>query len=337
MKQLFWVFVLILLACNDPKEAEAIQFFQRGNFHFQKKEYEKAIYFFNEAILKKEDFTDAYNNRGLTKYRMGNLKDALADFEEALSIEPSYTEALYNRGQIFYDLKDERCLADFEKVAVVFKDSSYVFAALGNAKAFLNDFSGAYSAYSKALQLNPANDKALVDRGTLYYSEKKYKEAKADFEKALQINPTQAYGLNNMSMIMGREANYTQALNFVNKAIEQIPSSAVFKNNKGYFLLMLNQLDEAKAEIESSLRLDDTNGWALRNRGIYYLKTKQTALALADLLNAEKKDPGIDQLYFYIGLAYQANQQKAQACKAFERGQQLGDSEATKMVAIYCK
>ena len=222
-------------------------------------------------------------------------------------------------------------------MALVFKDSSYVFASLGNAKAFLNDLSGAYSAYGKALQLNPANDKALVDRGTLYFSEKKYKEAKIDFEKALQINPNQAYGLNNMSMILGREAQYTQALNYVNKAIEQFPSSAVFKNNKGYFLLMLNRLDEAKTEIESSLRLDDTNGWALRNRGIYYLKTNQTALALSDLQNAEKKDPGIDQLYYYLGLAYQANQQKNEACKAFERGLRLGDAEAGKMMTTYCK
>ena len=57
------IFSLFFVACKNKKESA--EFFGRGNYHFKKNELETALHFFDEAIKKDKEFSDAYNNRGM--------------------------------------------------------------------------------------------------------------------------------------------------------------------------------------------------------------------------------------------------------------------------------
>src|SRR5690606_13828347 len=75
---------------------EAAEFFERGNYHFKKREYERAIELFSEAIDKIPDFADAFNNRGLCFEKQGNLEKAASDYLKAVELDDSFSQAKLN-------------------------------------------------------------------------------------------------------------------------------------------------------------------------------------------------------------------------------------------------
>ncbi len=69
-----------------------------------KKNYAMAIVYETKAIALNPKLTEAYNQRGLTKYHMGKYKEAIEDYNKALQIRPKYAEPYNNRGLAEHDL-----------------------------------------------------------------------------------------------------------------------------------------------------------------------------------------------------------------------------------------
>ena len=82
-------------------------------------------------------------------------------------------------------------------------------------------------------------------------------------------------------------------------------------------------MDKALADIDLSITLDPYNGWAYRNKGIYYLMQKRYEDAVRLLKRAESSDSFIEKIYYYLGDAYDKQHDKQRACdyytKAVER------------------
>jgi tetratricopeptide (TPR) repeat protein len=99
-------------AALDP----ATIYFYRGNAYGKKKEYDRAIADFNQALLLNPKYAEAFNNRGIA---YGNKKEydrAIADFNQALLLNPKYAEAFNNRGITYYYKKEyARAIADFNQ------------------------------------------------------------------------------------------------------------------------------------------------------------------------------------------------------------------------------
>jgi tetratricopeptide (TPR) repeat protein len=90
----------------------------------------------------------------------------------------------------------------------------------------------------------------------------------------------------------------------------------------------LDQLEDGLADIQESLKRDNKNGWAYRNRGIYYLETGQPALALKDFQTATKLTYNIESIHYYLGLAYERTGDKRKACEEWSLAKKLGEKEA---------
>lgn len=70
-----------LAAEYDPENPEI--WYSIGNVYMNLKEYLKAIEYYNQAIGLKEDYADAYYNRGLIKFYMGEHDLACDDWKIA--------------------------------------------------------------------------------------------------------------------------------------------------------------------------------------------------------------------------------------------------------------
>ena len=57
------------------------------------------------AIRLKPDYTDAYINRGLMKYHMGQSESGIADFNEAIRLKSDDAEVYTNRGMVKFSLR----------------------------------------------------------------------------------------------------------------------------------------------------------------------------------------------------------------------------------------
>ena len=71
-------------------------YYNRALSYFLLGEYNKSINDFDEALkLNKEDY-EAYNDKGNAYYRQGNFDEAIESYKKALSINPDFENAKYN-------------------------------------------------------------------------------------------------------------------------------------------------------------------------------------------------------------------------------------------------
>ena len=80
---------------------EAKAYFDSGLASLNRKEYDKAIGDFTEAIRLDSNNTLAYFNRGLAYDNTGNYEKAVSDYTEAIRLEPNYVAAYVGRGNIY--------------------------------------------------------------------------------------------------------------------------------------------------------------------------------------------------------------------------------------------
>ena len=332
-----YIFLLfITLSCENGNEAA--QFFLKGNVQLQKREYKEAIRYYSEAIAKKNDFADAYNNRGLAKFRNDDSEGALVDYTRALETDPDFATAYLNRAEVRLETGDAPgSLADLKHIEKQYQDSTFYQTRLGDTYVRLKQESPAQAAYDRALLLNPNNVEALTNRGAFLFGQKAWEGASQDIRRALALDPKQDAALNNQSLLLARTGNYAEALTYVERALQQKPRQPYYLNNNAYLLLKLNRPAEALPLVEESLRLDDQNAWAHRTMGIYYLSQQQPQKSLAAFRKAETLDASVDNLYYYIGTAEQAAGNKTGACEAWQRGERAGDERAKRERAKRCK
>ena len=85
-------------------------------FWYDKKDYEKAIADYSEAIRLDPTYVLAFNNRGAPGHDKTDYDKAIADFSEAIRLDPKDAVAYDNRGIAWYDKKDyDRAIADYNE------------------------------------------------------------------------------------------------------------------------------------------------------------------------------------------------------------------------------
>lgn len=73
------------------------------------------------------------------------------------------------------------------------KEKTEIYYKKGNTKYSLNDFEGAISDYSKAIELNSKNAKAYCNRDSAKDEVKDSEGAILDFNKAIELNPKYSF------------------------------------------------------------------------------------------------------------------------------------------------
>jgi tetratricopeptide (TPR) repeat protein len=148
-----------------PAESAASAYNNRGTADSGKKDYDKAIANYTEAILLDPQFAKAYFNRGVAQYNKKDYDRAIADYTQAIRLDPNYASAYYNRG-LAYDYK--------------------------------KDYDKAIADYTEAIRLNPRYALAYNNRGYVYYNGKKdYNKAIADYTEAIRFDPNFARAYTN--------------------------------------------------------------------------------------------------------------------------------------------
>jgi tetratricopeptide (TPR) repeat protein len=69
---------------------DALAAFERGDEHFESRDYKNAIEKYTEAIRLDPDYADAYSSRGTAYCAEGDYDKAIDDYNEAIRIKPDY-------------------------------------------------------------------------------------------------------------------------------------------------------------------------------------------------------------------------------------------------------
>ncbi len=170
----------------DPNNVTALT--NRGIAYGHKNEMDKAIADFSNAIRFDPKDSRSLNGRGYAYFRKNDLDRALADYNEAIRLDPNYVQAINNRGLLYGRRRDyDRAFTDFSEAIRLDPTYAFAFNNRGMIYGEQKKFDLAISEFNKALKLNPNYDTALYYRG-LAKLKKGDKSGEADIAKARQLN-----------------------------------------------------------------------------------------------------------------------------------------------------
>lgn len=129
---------------------------QLGDFYFKKKQYNEAIYQYNEALKKDSLLLLNYQNLATTYSILGNTQKSLETLNLLISKAPEMSRAYYLRGLLYFELnKTNEAIADLKQAA----------------------------------KLDPSDSRSLYNIATFYYQSKDYSNAEQFTQRALKIEP----------------------------------------------------------------------------------------------------------------------------------------------------
>ena len=99
----------------NESELQAVQYLNIGKKWLEKKQYEKALAYYTNAINLWSTFSEAYNNKAIAEIYLDHIGQALYDLDKAIELDPNCAAAYYNRGRIWLDAGQyEKALRDFQ-------------------------------------------------------------------------------------------------------------------------------------------------------------------------------------------------------------------------------
>ena len=176
---------------RNSKNFFALEATARGNEFYFAKNYAQALAAYDEAVTLNPNYADAYNNRGVVKYELGQFAEAISNYTMAIKLKPNFVDALNNRGNAYAALGQFQNAAQDLQTAVKLNDKNAVgHNNLGNVYYSLRNFDAAIQEYTRAIQLNPNYAEAYYNRGAVYYGKKNYAAALDDIKMSMSLNLT---------------------------------------------------------------------------------------------------------------------------------------------------
>lgn len=293
-----------------------------------KKDYNRAIADFNQAIKLDPDFADAYNGRGITYYFLKQFDRAIADFSQAIKLKPDLAVAYNNRGVAYRELKQfDRAIANYTQVIKLRSDDANAYFNRGYAYGELKQFDQAIADYTQTIKLKPDFAGAYFNRGIAYSELKQFDQAIADYTQVIKLQPKAADAYYGRGNAYSELKQFDQAIADYTQAIKLKPDDADAYYSRGYAYGDLKQFDRAITDYTQAIKLKPDYADAYTYRGIAHGETKEYNKALDDLNQALKLEPNGAYIYNCRGTVYRYRWNYDQALKDYNQAIKLNPTQ----------
>ncbi len=157
----------IIQSGRETERNLAMAFNNRGTAYSDKKDYDRAIADYSEAIRLNGNYATAFSNRGVAYRAKGEFDRAVADYSEAIRLNPKHARAFNNRGLAYSDMKNyERAIADYDEALRLDPGYANAFNNRGDAYWAKGDVDRAFADYNRASRIDrelPPKAKATAD------------------------------------------------------------------------------------------------------------------------------------------------------------------------------
>jgi len=179
---------------NKSDKISADELYMVGFAFFQTENDNKAIEFYDKAILKGLNNGSVHFYKGLSLRYLKNYDEALKEIEKSLKLEPTNQEFMNEKGMVFYSQSNhDKALEVFEeakKLPNTFPEPYYWIARIYHEK---QNFDKALTAYYETEKNLPKDNSnyltTLLAIGQLEYTfTKDYKKSAKAYEQAIELD-----------------------------------------------------------------------------------------------------------------------------------------------------
>jgi tetratricopeptide (TPR) repeat protein/serine/threonine protein kinase len=172
------------------------------------KAYDKALKDYAEAIKIDKNYIYSYMNRAEIWRIKKEHELRMKDYDKVIELKPSFGEARAFRGRLKLFLNDVNgAIPDLELAIRNKYITADVYSDLGDARRLKGDLAGARREYDKALEIDPDEAGAYVNRGYTWLKEKSYIKAVRDFTEAIERYEELAAAYRNPSFVRSPESD----------------------------------------------------------------------------------------------------------------------------------
>jgi lipoprotein NlpI len=177
----------------------------------------------------------------------------------------------------------------------------------------------------KAIDKDPNNIYALINRGVDKSILKDYKGSIDDYTKVIELDSDNALAFLNRGKNKKRLEDYQGAINDFEKAIK----------TKGGERLYMDKVENSF--VETGFEFDVAMEEIRFERGIARYNIDSLNLAFEDFNFCLEKNFGRSASFYWRGIIYVAYGMNTEGCSDLNEAQKLGDPDAQEMIDKYCK
>jgi len=253
----------LVAASGRNKRAKAVQSFRDGLSFLSKDDCEKALPYFEKAVVTDNNYAEAWAQSGFCKEKLGRHGEAIEASKRAVSLRPS-AESYFNIGLANYYLKQYREAADSYRQAIRIDpyNAADAWYALGLVYRDWGKADDEIQAYKQAIRLRPDYTSAYERLGSRYLKSKKYAEAIEIFKQLSIMKPGDANAPNSLGEAYLESGKLADAVEAFRHAIQLKPDFGKAYYNLGKSQLAMGNRDGALEQYNILQSLDQD--WAER-------------------------------------------------------------------------
>ncbi len=158
-----------------------------GRAYIEDKNYHYALKELIKAIRLKEDYGEAYREKGIALFYLKRYLDAEKALSKSFSLNPANADIATDLGSIFIATGNMKKSLRFLKIAQIRDNNMHiVFNNMGAAHAQIGQNKKAIGYWEKALEIHPLMTEVHINMGVVYERMGKKKKAIAAYQKALE-------------------------------------------------------------------------------------------------------------------------------------------------------
>ena len=236
---------------DDPKTLVTLdQWIQQGIEAFQHGKTAEAFELYERVIDARPSMPLGYKNLAFLEWQSGDAQGAIRTLERAMHAGATAPDMATQLGSYMAQAgKPSDAVALLEPIIATSPDPD-ALNALGIAYAREGRDGPALAAFQSALKVNPENDQAFENIGTLELGAGHLAEAQAALEKAVAINPRSAQAYNGLGVIAMRSGRSDEAFDAWKRAVALAPRDYDALFNLAMELSHAGRRDEARPYLE---------------------------------------------------------------------------------------
>jgi len=235
-------------------EREASLKVTHGRAALLRGQYQEAERLLTEALdaaaFSPEIRVAALDYRGVARWRLRKLPEAIDDFNAALKLAPEDATLYNNRGNVLLDLRhNAEAAKDFGQAIALAPTYGPAYNNRGNARFFLGDHAGAIADFTRAVALMPASPVPFNGRGKTQLALKRPAAALRDFSRAIVLSSRYGQAYANRAAALMALHRFTDAVNDYTSAINFGTETAAVYLGRAAAYTSLNKPRQAFADL----------------------------------------------------------------------------------------